>query len=298
MRAALVDSTASAGSGALTAERRTRATVAEVDRTARVRAQEAHDARAAAALDSAREFSAEGRRELEQRVVLEYLGLANAIAQRFQSSGVELNELRQVAYVGLTKAVRRFDAQCGSGVAAFAVPTISGEIKRYLRDATWAVRPPRALQELALELRGLVPALAQRLGREPTVEELAAEVGRSPSRVSEALECGRGRQALSLDAPVGSTGGGGDAETVSLGDAMPAPEGEMEERADLTLTLTSALRTIPLAERRAVHLRYFRDMTQTEIAAEIGVSQMQVSRLLRRGLDALRRELFARGAHE
>lgn len=264
----------------------------------RVRERIARDARAAGALASAADLSGERRHALKQRVIVEYLGLADAIARRFHGSGVEPNELRQVAYLGLTKAIQRFDADSGSGIAAFAVPTVSGEIKRYLRDATWAVRPPRALQELSLELRARVPALTQRLGREPTVDELATEVRRTPARVAEALRCMGGRQALSLDAPVGSGDGDDDLPGVSLGDALPAYPEDMEERVDLSVTLRSALRAIPLNERRAVHLRYFGDMTQVEIAAEIGVSQMQVSRLLRRGLASLRRELSACGVQE
>lgn len=299
MRAALVDATAAAGSGITTARRPGRAARADraaSERSDRFRARQVHDARAAASLHAAHGLSHERRLQLEKRVVVEYLGLADAIAQRFLSSGVDPAELRQVAYLGLTKAVQRFDAVSGNGIVAFAVPTISGEIKRHLRDATWAVRPPRALQELSLELRARAPELAQRLGRPPTVSELAAAVGRPVECIAEALECGRGRTALSLDAPSGAADG--DDEAVSLGGTLPAIVGDVEERIDLAITLSAALQTIPLAERRAVYLRYFRDMTQVEIAEQTGVSQMQVSRQLRRGLAALRRELLARGVQE
>ena len=250
----------------------------------------ARNARAVAMLISARSSPPEERRRIHQQVVLDYLDVAHAVAGRYRSPSQDPHDLRQVAYVGLTKAVQRFEPERGEDIVSFVVPTISGEIKRYLRDSTWTVRPPRSLQELHAELRRSMEDLTQRLGREPTLAELAEAAGKPPAVVAEALGCAQGRQPVSLDTPVG--GEAREAGCATLGDALPAPATDFE-RADLAITLAQACRSLSPSERRILHLRFYREYTQTQIAAECGVSQMQVSRLLTRILGTLRARLVA-----
>ncbi len=220
--------------------------------------------------------------------MLDHLDLAEALANRFRGTGAEHRELQQVAYLGLVKAVQRFDPRTGTSLVAFAVPTILGELKRHLRDTSWAVRPPRALQELALEALELAEELAQQRGV-VTTRELARELRVPERRLEEALRCAEHRRALSLDAPVAAGDGAFDAV---LSDAIPADTDEIEQ-AELRLLLASALRDLSEAERRIVELRFAQERTQAEIAAVIGVSQMQVSRLLSRILAVLRARLSA-----
>lgn len=253
-----------------------RARVAPLDAAAR-------NARAVALLRAARSASPYERRRIHQTVMLDYLDVARAVASRFRHRGGELGDLRQVAYVGLAKAVHRFEPTRGGDIVSFAVPTISGEIKRYLRDTSWVVRPPRRVQELSLELREATESLRGRLGREPSVAELAAEVDRDEPLVREALRCGEDRRPLSLDAPIDDRSDSSD----PLIETLSRAESDFE-RADIALTLTRACRTLSAFERRILYLRFFREQTQSEIAAECGVSQMQVSRLLARILATLR----------
>lgn len=253
-----------------------------------VEADRERERRAASLLSTARDAPKAVRRRLRQRVILEYLELADAVANRYRNPALDMRELRQVAYLGLTKAVRRFDPARGDGVVAFAVPTIAGEIKRFLRDTSWIVRPPRALQELSLEIGPRTAELEQRLGREPTLAELARATGRTASRVAEAVTCNLGRRPVSLDAPVP----GDPTERILLGDALPSADTDFE-RAELAMLLNRALEALTPSERRIVHLRFFEELTQSEIAEEMEVSQMQISRLLRRILSALRTQLTA-----
>ncbi len=248
----------------------------------------ARNARAVAMLISARSAPPEERVRLHQRVVLDYLDVAHAVAGRYRTRTQDFHDLQQVAYVGLTKAVKRFEPDRGSDIVSFVVPTISGEIKRYLRDATWAVRPPRGLQELRTELRTASSELAQLLGREPTPEELAEETGHPVEVVAEALRCGQGRRPLSLDASVASDPD--DHGAMTLGESLPAPSTDFED-ADLALAVADACSALTPEERRIVHLRFFREFTQEQIARECGVSQMQVSRLLKRILRTLRERM-------
>ncbi len=220
--------------------------------------------------------------------MLDHLELADALANRFRGTGADHRELRQVAYLGLVKAVQRFDPRTGTSLVAFAVPTILGELKRHLRDTSWAVRPPRALQELALEALDLAEELVQQRGT-VTTRELARELRVPERRVEEALRCAEHRRALSIDVPVSASDGGPGAV---LGDTIPAETDAMEQ-AELRLLLAPALRDLSDTERRIVDLRFAQDRTQAEIAEVIGVSQMQVSRLLSRILAVLRAKLSA-----
>lgn len=220
-----------------------------------------------------------------EKLMLENLSLAESVARRFFRPGRARDEdLVQVAYIGLLNAARRFDPERGTCFAAFAVPTISGEIKRHLRDHGWFVRPPRAVQDLRSRIAEASPRLAQTLGRGPSVAELTADLGTTPALVREALDCHHHLLPASLDVPVGED------RDATLADVIPARDDEWE-RADRAVLLWSALRTLPPRERRVMHLRFFEERTQQEIAAEVGVTQMQVSRILSKTLRVLQEHL-------
>ncbi|WP_133541061.1 sigma-70 family RNA polymerase sigma factor [Microbacterium sp. BK668] len=217
--------------------------------------------------------------------VLENMGLARRVARRFFRAGTNRDDdLVQVAYIGLVKAAQRFEPARGTDFAAYAVPTISGEIKRHLRDHGWFVRPPRAVQELRLRIGEVAPRLTQTLGHRPSLAELATELDEPVDRVREAIDSGAHLRPLSLDAPVGD-----DADD-TLGSLLSRTTGEWE-RAELGMLLWAALRRLSPRDRRVVQLRFFEDCTQDDIAARVGVTQMTVSRILTRTLRALREDL-------
>lgn len=240
--------------------------------------------RACRALIHARTASAAERRRIRQKVVLEYLDVADAVAHRFRSAHEDPRDLRQVAYIGLTKAVSRYEPERGDDIVAFAVPTISGEIKRYLRDSTWMVRPPRKLQERGLDVSRRISDLGQRLGREPGIGDIERDTGWSRDEVSAALGCLGGRRPVSLDAP------SNDASGASLGELM-ASENSSLSHFELRMALSMACRDLSHRDRLVLRMRFAEEMTQAEIAREIGVTQMQVSRILTRVLSALRERL-------
>lgn len=215
-------------------------------------------------------------------LILEHLELARAVARRFFRRQTARDEdLVQVAYVGLVKASRRFDPARGHEFAAFAVPTITGEIKRHLRDSAWFVRPPRRVQELRARISEAGPRLAQAFGREPTASELVDDLGETMAEVREALACGDHMQPASLDGPVGAD------RDATMGQMLPA-HGDELDRAETAVVITAALRALSPRDRRVVLLRFFEDRTQSDIAGELGVTQMQVSRILAHTLAALR----------
>jgi len=218
---------------------------------------------------------------LREELVRRHRGLAEALARRFRGRG-EIEDLTQVAMLALVKAVDRFDAERGVPFPAFASTTIVGELKRHLRDTVWAVRVPRSLQEVGLEVGRAVEALTQRLGRSPTAPEVAEEIGRTEDEVLEGLEVGSALQAVSLDAPIGDDDGPS---------REPASEDESLALAEEWVDVADAIRALPERERRILHLRFFRNMSQSAIAAELEISQMHVSRLLARTLDQLRGEV-------
>jgi RNA polymerase sigma-B factor len=231
------------------------------------------------------QYRADPSRALRNRIVEASLHLVDHHVGRFsRSPGASPDDLRQTAYIALVNAVERFDPEKGAGFATFASRTIEGALKRYLRDRTWAVRPPRAVQELALRLRGSQEELGQRLGRAPTVAELASDVGASTEAVLEAFDAGRSRVALGIDAPVSRDPVGALAQSIGLED--PA-----FERVDGERRLASLLSSLDGRERLVLRLRFVDELTQPEIAERVGVSQSYVSRLLRRSLTRLRHEL-------
>ena len=218
---------------------------------------------------------------LRDELVAAHLGLAEYLARRFANRGEPLDDLVQVASLGLIKAVDRFDPERGVEFSTYATHTIVGELKRHFRDKGWAIRAPRRMQELYLQLGKVVGTLSQELGHSPTIAELAAEVEVSEEEVLEALEAGQAYRSASLDAPVGNEEGEtlgahlGE-EDVSLAD--------VESRA----TLSPLLAQLPPRERLILHLRFFEGLTQSEIATRLNISQMHVSRLLARSVSELR----------
>jgi RNA polymerase sigma-B factor len=220
-----------------------------------------------------------------ERLMLDHLSLAEAVARRFFRPNVAHDEdLVQVAFIGLLNAARRFDPERGTSFAAFAVPTISGEIKRHLRDHGWFVRPPRQVQDLRARIAEASPRLAQKLGRGPTLDELRSDLGETSALVQEALDCQQHLHPASLDASVGEDG------DATLADLIPG-RNDQWERAELSALLWPALRTLRPRERRVMYLRFFEDLTQQEIATDLGVTQMQVSRILTKTLRLLRERI-------
>jgi RNA polymerase sigma-B factor len=218
---------------------------------------------------------------LRDQLVGAHLGLAEYLARRFANRGEPLDDLVQVASLGLIKAVDRFDPSRGVAFSTYATHTIVGELKRHFRDKGWAVRAPRRMQELYLSLGKVVAALGQELGRSPTIAELAAEVQVSEEEVLEALEAGQAYRSTSLDAPTGTE----DGET--LGARLGGEDASLEE-AESRATLSPLLGQLGRRERLILHLRFFEGLTQSEIANRLGISQMHVSRLLARSVSRLR----------
>jgi len=219
---------------------------------------------------------------LRDDLVAAHLGLAEYLARRFANRGEPLDDLVQVASLGLLKAVDRFDPERGVEFSTYATHTIVGELKRHFRDKGWAIRAPRRMQELYLQLGKVVATLGQELGRSPTIAELAADVQVSEEEVLEALEAGQAYRFTSLDAPVG-----GDAEGDTLGSRLGADDAQLD-RVERLATLSPLLARLPARQQLILQLRFFDGLTQSEIATRLGISQMHVSRLLARSVAQLR----------
>ncbi len=222
---------------------------------------------------------------VRDQLVERFLPLARQLARRYQRAEEPLDDLVQVASIGLIKAIDRFDLEREVAFSSYAVPTILGELKRHFRDRTWSVRVPRDLQELALRVDRAVSDLARESHRAPTVAEIATAVQVGEEQVLEAMEASAAYRATSFDAPRGS--GDDDSGGDSLGDAVGSEErgfGLAEDRA----TLSALLGSVTPREREVLRLRFEEDLTQAEIGQRIGVSQMQVSRIIRQSLTRLR----------
>jgi RNA polymerase sigma-B factor len=220
---------------------------------------------------------------VREALVERFLPLARQLALRYDGPGHASEDVFQVACLALVKAVDRFEPDRGVAFSSYAVPTILGEIKRWFRDQTWAVHVTRDLQERTLRVGRAVDALGARVGRPPTIAEVAAETGCTAEEVLEALEAAAAHRAASLDAPTRAD----DDTDGALGDTLGDDDERLataEQRADLSLLVSR----LGARERRALSLRFEHDLTQAEIAAILGVSQMQVSRVLRRALERLR----------
>ena len=225
-------------------------------------------------------------RDLEAReeLVLRFMPLARQLAARYRGAGESQEDLVQVACLGLLKAVDRFEPSRGSPFTKYAVPTMLGELKRHFRDKGWAVHVPRATQELVLKVSDAMGALPAKLGRSPTPRDVAVAIGTPVEQVLEAMEAATAYDATSLDAPRPS----GDDEDGgwTLADAV-AQDDPGYELVEIGETLRGTMRALPDRDRLILKLRFEDDLTQAEIAERVGVSQMHVSRLLRRSLDRL-----------
>ncbi|MGW1215774.1 SigB/SigF/SigG family RNA polymerase sigma factor [Streptomyces sp. NPDC002499] len=223
--------------------------------------------------------------DLRNRLVRMHLPLVEHLARRFRNRGEPLDDLTQVATIGLIKSVDRFDPERGVEFSTYATPTVVGEIKRHFRDKGWAVRVPRRLQELRLSLTTATAELSQLHGRSPTVHELAEKLGISEEEVLEGLESANAYSTLSLDVP------DTDDESPAVADTLGA-EDEALEGVEYRESLKPLLEDLPPREKRILLLRFFGNMTQSQIAQEVGISQMHVSRLLARTLAQLREKLL------
>ena len=229
----------------------------------------------------ARQARGDLQQALHNELVLKYREIADTAAAAYAGRGRELADLRQVAYVGLIKAVRRFDPAVGPHFPAFAVPTVHGELKRYLRDHTWVVRPPRHLQDLRTAIARLQPEMLQVLKRNPSLRELSEALGVGPESVSEALNCQNSLRPDSLEALAGIAGG----------DQWGVSDRGLEHAENLAM-LRRALRNLDSADKELLFLRYFHEESQQAIGDRLGLTQMQVSRRLARILVHLQHELL------
>jgi RNA polymerase sigma-B factor len=219
-----------------------------------------------------------------ERLVERFLPLARQLARRYGGAGEPLDDLVQVASLGLVKAIDRYELDRGTAFSSFAVPTILGEIKRHFRDTGWTLRVPRAIQERRMQVNRAIPALTGRLGRSPTTAEIAEHIQASSEEVLEALEASVAYEPVSLDTMPGSED---DDDGLSQAVGTHDPAYDVVEHA---ATLEPAMRALPERERAILHMRFALDMTQSQIAERIGISQMHVSRLIRKALEAMRAE--------
>jgi RNA polymerase sigma-B factor len=225
------------------------------------------------------------REELVQR----FMPLARRLAARYRGDREPLDDLVQVASLGLVKALDRFDPRRGVAFSSYAVPTILGELKRHFRDRGWSVRVPRDLQERIARVDRAIAELPGKLGRAPSVNEIADRLEVDPEEVLEAMEAGQAHHAMSLDAQAQNEDGEGIPLTERLGGSDPA-----FDTVEYGAAITDALESLSDRDRTVLHLRFIEDMTQTEIADRVGVSQMHVSRILRAAVERLRGEVERR----
>ena len=226
------------------------------------------------------------RLDARDRLVSLHLPLVEHCARRFRNRGEPFEDLVQVGTIGLIKSIDRFELERGVEFSTYATPTIIGEIKRHFRDKGWSVRVPRGLQELNVQLSKLIEEQTVELGRSPTIPELAKVAGVEEEAVVEALESGRAYTSVSL-----STGGGQDDEgELDPLESLGAEEPQYEVSEDRAV-LAPGFRVLDERERKILHLRFFKGLTQSQIAQQVGISQMHVSRLIRRALEKIRDEI-------
>jgi len=226
------------------------------------------------------------RQSIRDELILLHLPLVEHIARRYRDRNEPLEDLIQVGTIGLIKATDRFDPARGVEFSTYATPTILGEIKRHFRDKGWSVRVPRRLQELRMSLSDATTTLTQELGRSPTVAELAAKLGESEESILEGLESANAYATVPLDSPDDSD------DSMHLADRLGVVDPGLEN-VDNRQSLRPLLEQLPDRDRKILMLRFFRGMTQSQIGAELGISQMHVSRLLARTLEQLRDRLLS-----
>jgi RNA polymerase sigma-B factor len=230
-------------------------------------------------------YHEEGDIAARQQLIERFLPLARKLVRNFERPGESTDDLMQVASLGLVKAVDRFELERGTAFSSFAVPTIVGELKRYLRDSGWDVHVPRASQERALQVNHAISDLSRTLGRSPTPAEIAESTGLDQEAVLEGLEAGMAYDSLSLESPAKD-----EPEGPRYGDRIAVEEAGYE-LAEYTATIGPEFRALPPRDQLVLRLRFIEDLTQSEIAERIGVSQMHVSRLIRRALERLRENI-------
>jgi len=233
-----------------------------------------------------RRYHEHGDLAAREQLIEQYMSLVRSLARRYSYRGEQLEDLVQIGAIGLIKAIDRFDLDRGVELTTYATPNIIGEIKRHFRDKGWAVRVPRGLQELNVQLSRIVEQLTVQLGRSPTIAELAKAAGVEEEDVLEALESGRAYSSLSLS----SGGGHDDDDDLDPLESIGSEEHQYEVSEDRAL-LEPGFRVLDERERAILHLRFFEGLTQSQIAQQIGISQMHVSRLIRRSLDKIRDEI-------
>ena len=234
-----------------------------------------------------RRYHLYGDRKAREQLITMYLPLVRSLARRYASRGEHFDDLVQVGAIGLIKAIDRFDLDRGVELTTYATPNIVGEIKRYFRDKGWSVRVPRGLQELNIRLNKVIDELVPKLQRSPTINELAEAAGATPEEVLEALESSQAYNSVSLQASPGADGGDEDAGLI---DYLGGDEEAYDTMEDRT-TLAPGFAKLDKRERLILHLRFFEGLTQSQIAERVGISQMHVSRLIRRSLEKLREEI-------
>jgi RNA polymerase sigma-B factor len=233
-----------------------------------------------------RRYHEDGDLAAREELIERYMSLVRSLARRYAYRGEQLDDLVQIGAIGLIKAIDRFDVDRGVELTTYATPNIIGEIKRHFRDKGWSVRVPRGLQELNVKVSKLIEQLTVQLGRSPTIPELAKAAGVEEEQVLEAIESGRAYTSVSL-----SSGGGSDEDgELDPLESLGTIEHEYEVSEDRAL-LAPGFKVLDERERKILHLRFFSGLTQSQIAAEIGISQMHVSRLIRRSLEKMRDEI-------
>ncbi|HJQ50363.1 MAG TPA: SigB/SigF/SigG family RNA polymerase sigma factor [Gaiellaceae bacterium] len=230
-----------------------------------------------------RRYHEDGDLQAREQLIEQYMSLVRSLARRYSYRGEQLEDLVQIGAIGLIKAIDRFDLERGVELTTYATPNIIGEIKRHFRDKGWSVRVPRGLQELNVQLSRLVEQLTVQLARSPTIPELAKAAGVEEEEVLEALESGRAYTSLSLS--VG--GGGGDDDDLDPLESLGTEEHQYEVSEDRAV-LAPGFKVLDERERTILQLRFFEGLTQSQIAQQVGISQMHVSRLIRRSLEKIR----------
>ena len=236
--------------------------------------------------DLLRRYHERGDLEARERLIEQYLPLVRSLARRYSYRGEQLEDLVQVGCIGLIKAIDRFDVDRGVELTTYATPNIIGEIKRHFRDKGWSIRVPRGLQELNVRLSHLIEDLTVQLERSPTIPELAKAAGVEEEEVLEALESGQAYATLSLSAPAS----GDDNSDLDPLESLGQIEHEYEGGGDRAV-LAPGLKILDDRERRILQLRFYEGLTQSQIAQQVGISQMHVSRLIRRALEKIREEI-------
>jgi RNA polymerase sigma-B factor len=234
--------------------------------------------------DLLRRYHEGGDTEAREQLIERHLPLVRSLARRYAGRGESLEDIEQVGAIGLIKAIDRFELSRDVSLATYATPNVVGEIKRHFRDKGWAVRVPRALQELNASMSGAIERLTVKLSRSPSIAEIATELETTPEQVLEALEVGSAYSAASL-----STGSSGDEELDPM--ETIGSEDENFERSEHRVALSPALQRLPAREREIIRMRFEEGLPQTQIAQRVGLSQMHVSRLIRKSLSQMREQL-------